>query len=105
MVSVYKKKVGQKRFQHVKNCRDYKKAWVYVCERLMDLDYRLYYGYSLQYLGDGYTKPVKCLKIALKRGHFARFSAPPPIGMDAQNRPPISVPCSQFKLKLYETTL
>ena len=56
MVSIYKKKVGQKRFQHVKNCRDYKKAWVYVCEQLMDLDYRLYYGYSLQYLGDGYTK-------------------------------------------------
>lgn len=56
MVSVYKKKVGQKRFQHVKNFRDYKKAWVYVSEQLMDLDYRLHYGTSLQYLGDGYTK-------------------------------------------------
>ena len=55
MVTIYKKKVGQKRFTKVKNCRDYKHAWMYVADRLIELDYRLHVGYSLQYLGDGYT--------------------------------------------------
>lgn len=56
MVTLYTKKVEQKRFKKVKRFRDYKKAWMYVADRLIELDYRLNVGCSLQYLSDGYTK-------------------------------------------------
>jgi hypothetical protein len=56
MVTLYTKKCGQKRFKKVKTFRKYKNAWGYVAEKLIDLDYRLYFSYGLDYLHDGYTK-------------------------------------------------
>jgi hypothetical protein len=56
MVTLYRKNVEHKRFTKVKNFRNYEKAWNYVADELVKIDYRLHLGYSLQHLCDGYTK-------------------------------------------------
>lgn len=55
MVTLYSKQPKHKRFTKVKTFRDYNKAWCYVANKLIALDYRLSLSYSMQYLTDGYT--------------------------------------------------
>lgn len=55
MVILYSKEAKQKKFKKVKTFRNYEKAWCYVANKLIRLDYRLNLSYSMQYLTDGYT--------------------------------------------------
>jgi len=56
MVTLYTKKVGQKRYKKIKRFRKYESAWSFVAEKLIKLDYKLYYSYGLDYLCYAYTK-------------------------------------------------
>lgn len=53
---ILKKEKGAKRFKQVKSVRTYAKAWCYIADELVRIDYRLHVSGSHQYLCDGYTK-------------------------------------------------
>lgn len=55
MVTLYSKGKNKKRFVKIKRFRLYDEAWRYVAAKLIAIDYRLHFGYSLQHLCDGYT--------------------------------------------------
>lgn len=56
MVTLYSKSTKHKRFKKIKSFKNYDKAWCYVADKLIALDYRLSLSYSMQYLTEGYTK-------------------------------------------------
>lgn len=56
MVTVYKKSATQKRYTKIKSFRKYGNAYSYIAEQLMELDYRLHWGYCVDHLCEGYTK-------------------------------------------------
>ena len=56
MATIKFKPKGKSRYKTIKSFRTYNKAWNFVADKLMDIDYNLHLSYSVQYLCDGYTK-------------------------------------------------